>query len=86
MTPNKQSHTGRGKIAVYFYLFVYFLKQMFLLLILERGKGGERERETRTGCLLYAPQPGIKPIIQVCALTGERNCKAFGEQDEAPTN
>ena len=27
-----------------------------------KGEGGrERERETLIGCLLYVPQPGIKP-------------------------
>ena len=59
-------------LAHFIYLFIY------LFIYWERGQGrgkreGEKhrcERETSIGGLSYAPQQGIEPATQACALTG----------------
>ena len=60
-----------------FKIFVMF-KKYFIYLILERGEGREKERERNIGARnvdwlpLARPQPGTRPKIQACALTGNR--------------
>ena len=51
----------------------FIFLEVYFIFIQERE--GERKRninvtETPIGCLLHAPQWGIKPATQVCALTG----------------
>ena len=58
-------------------LFIFILKRFYLFIFRERGREGKREgekhlceRETPTGCLLYAPWPGTEPATQAHTLTG----------------
>ena len=48
---------------------VFKMPSIFKILFIFRGKGKERGRETSTGCLSHAPQPGTEPTAQACALT-----------------
>ena len=47
---------------------------IFLLLILEKGKGGRQSSmwERNIGCLLHTPWPGTESATQACALTRHR--------------
>ena len=53
---------GRYMVSLFKILFILFIFR-------ERGKVGERERETSISCLSHAPQPGAWPETQACALT-----------------
>ena len=55
--------------------FSFHLHLKICLLILERGKGRENEREGNINRLpLILTQLGIEPPTQVCALTGNQTC------------
>ena len=50
---------------IFYLLFILFISR-------ERGREGERGRETSVGGLLYVPQPGTKPATQAHAPTGNQ--------------
>ena len=65
--------------CIFFLMISYFNNFFFLLLILERGREGEREgkkcqseRKTLISALLHTPLLGTKPATQACALTRNR--------------
>ena len=61
---------GFLKIETCFDFFLIFKKDfIYLFVFRERGREGERERETSLGCHLSAPQPGTTHATQACVLT-----------------
>ena len=63
--------------------FIYFLFIIFLkdFIFRERGREGERGRETSMcGCLSHAPNWGTRSATQACALTGNQTGDPFGSQ------
>ena len=56
-------------------MFIFYFKILFIYFYRE-GKG-ERKRGREIlmcGCLSHAPQLGVWPATQACALTGNRTC------------
>ena len=65
------------------YLWVrVFLKKVFIYLFLERGEGGEKERERNISVWLPLTRPllGTWPTTQACAPTGNWTKQPFGSQ------
>ena len=53
-----------------FFIFIYFLKILFIYLLIFREGKGEREGNINVWLPLKHPLPGTWSAVQACALTG----------------
>ena len=86
-TPKPLSYTSQGHLAsclgmIRYFIFILFLKILFIFIFREKGSRGKTGRETSIGCLSQIPNWGPGPNPDMCP-DWELKQRPLGLQEEA---